>query len=107
MTQHTPGPCAMCHADTGQHPAGSTFRREPCGCEVAGVGLLPNPWHVHYCPTHAAAPDLLAALQEVVSFYDDLRVKTADGRLLPLTNHIVERWRASIRKATGPVETTR
>lgn len=62
-TQHTPGTCQMCESETGNHPSGDVYRREKCGCDVRGVGLLPNPWHVHYCPMHAAAPELLDALE--------------------------------------------
>ena len=57
--------CQMCEAKTGNHPPGSVARRERCGCDVAGIGLLPNPWHIHPCALHAAAPEMLALLTHV------------------------------------------
>ena len=36
---------------TGVH--GSVFQNSPCGCEVRGQGILPEPFHVVHCPAHA------------------------------------------------------
>ena len=57
--------CQMCETETGRHHPGTVARRERCGCDVAGIGLLPNPWHIHKCPLHAAAPALLEALESL------------------------------------------
>lgn len=80
---HTPGPCIMCNADTGRHPAGTGSQGLPCGCQVAGYGLLPHSWHIHFCPLHAAAPDLLAAL---------VSLRDAFAQAVP-PMHMQEEWR--------------
>ena len=101
--------CSMCAADTGPMRTGTVIRHESCGCAVTGIGLLPNPWHVHYCTTHAAAPELLAALRDAfaalgpvvlakhgASSAGHLKVSECDRELCGEYN----RWRALIAKAT-------
>ena len=70
MTTQARTECAMCARDTGRHRAGNTFREEKCGCTAAGMGLLPNPWHVHYCPVHAEAPAMLALLRDIAAHFE-------------------------------------
>ena len=69
MSQHTPM-CSMCEAGTGKHPSGSVSRQEKCGCDVTGYGLLPNPWHVHFCPLHAKAPEMLEMIHRLREIAD-------------------------------------
>ena len=66
----SPTTCQMCEADTGRHQSGTVSRREKCGCDVAGIGLLPNPWHIHQCPLHAAAPRLRDVLVAIITASD-------------------------------------
>lgn len=88
MSAHTPGPCSMCETETGRHPSGTVARREKCGCDVAGFGLLPNPWHIHKCPLHAAAPRMLQFIKEY-------------ARLSLGTDVISEQARAILRDVEG------
>lgn len=50
---------------------GSTFKHEPCGCEVQGVGLLPDPWRVKFCALHQSAPALKLALEQILARHDE------------------------------------
>ena len=69
----------------------------PCGC-TSGAG---DEWRVYHCSLHAAAPDLLKALEEIAK---------GEGAFSrdPLTHaenvieHAKETARAAIRKATAP-----
>lgn len=42
---------------------GNVVKAEPCGCTIEGRGFCNYPIHIHYCDTHKAAPDMLAALK--------------------------------------------
>jgi len=59
MSKPTPEPCLMCNASTGDHPLGGLVQGLSCGCEVRGRGLIPDPWHIHQCPTHVTAPEMV------------------------------------------------
>ena len=50
-----------------------TEERMPCGCSIVVPSVSTvGPNHViSYCPTHAAAPALLAACEEAYEFLDD------------------------------------
>lgn len=58
-TQHTPGPCGCCLVPVNDETEACDLCSEATGANN-GIG-----WRIQYCPTHAAAPDLLAALQNL------------------------------------------
>jgi hypothetical protein len=74
MSQHTPGPCG-------------------CYYQVA-VLKFPLKGRIVYCPTHAAAPDLLAALEEFATMAEQNNYHAMDMAL--------DRARAAIAKAKEP-----
>jgi hypothetical protein len=41
------------------------YLQRKCGCEVIGDGTEPSPLAIEFCHVHAAAPDLLAALERL------------------------------------------
>jgi hypothetical protein len=52
-------------------------RKQPCGCEIdsAMSGTVCLDHNIIYCPTHAAAPEMLEALRPLAalaSFYRDV-----------------------------------
>lgn len=66
----TPGPCPDCKPSVAKSEFfkfGSVVKNAPCGCEVSGTGNLPDPWHIHYCPQHAAAPALYEACKVLLA----------------------------------------
>lgn len=44
-----------------------TVALPPCGCDVDGYGTIPRPAVIRFCPTHAAAPDMLASLKNAAA----------------------------------------
>lgn len=73
---------------------------EKCGCAALVDGNFPAAHvPVRMCPLHAAAPDLLAALKELVSRYDASAAGAASLGLPPAD--LWWRARAAIRKAEG------
>lgn len=76
-----------------------TSAMPPCGCDVDGYGTLPRPIVIRFCPLHAAAPELLAALRDICD--------RACWSLSGPKSHVaevpaakIERARAAIRTAT-------
>lgn len=53
-TEHIPGRPGTCS------------RTYSCGCAIEGIGNLREPWEIRYCATHATAPDMLEALEQIV-----------------------------------------
>ena len=73
----------------------TTILTKTCGCDIEfGEG----PYRIAFCPLHEAAPDLLAALEEVATDYahmcdeDDTE---SDGAIL------LGKMRAAISRARG------
>ena len=52
----------------------AAFAVQTCGCKVDGTGTLQHPLHTIRCPLHAAAPEMLEALQTITQAVDDTAV---------------------------------
>lgn len=65
----------------------------PCGCKVIGVGNIPAPFDIQYCEKHAASPELLEALKNLMR-------ETDEGTQL-CAKEFAENARAVIAKAEG------
>ena len=52
--------------DNGEQFIMATYTQQPCGCKITGGGTLQRPLTIEYCPTHAAAPDLLDACKTAI-----------------------------------------
>lgn len=71
--EHTPGQCSDCNTNPALNDdsrgikwiQGNVIKVEPCGCTIEGRGFCNYPIHIHYCDTHKAAPDMLAALKAI------------------------------------------
>jgi hypothetical protein len=44
---------------------------KPCGCEIATVDEREEYFHVAHCAMHAAAPEMVAMLEELTQEYDE------------------------------------
>lgn len=42
------------YRDSPWFTPGLLFRLPPCGCTIEGDGVIPNPFHIKFCATHAA-----------------------------------------------------
>ena len=74
----------------------ATFAVHTCGCKVDGTGTLQHPFHIIRCPQHAAAPEMLEALQTITQAVEDT---DADG--LSRLDYIARTAHAAIAKAKG------
>ena len=71
----------------------ATYRSLPKGIEIVGNGTVPNPLDVRLSGAYAAAPDLLAALRQIIEF--DALTHDQECRGMKIIA------RAAINKATG------
>ena len=99
QAQHTPGPWSV-EAREGmpgrEVRAGATY-------VVAVVSTTSNDESNRLANARliAAAPDLLAALEQLLQGFEHLRIRDGSGELQPLNNPIIDRARAAIRQAKG------
>jgi len=97
MTQHTPGPSKIMHQVPG-------LTMLACGCRAQQQepydGHPLRLIYVEHCPMHAAAPELLAALRDLVAELDARHRAMQQGPWVALAADL-DVARAAIRKATG------
>lgn len=88
-TQHTPGPTKLTFDNT------HTPQPAQCGCELCGSTA------VLLCPLHAAAPDLLAACEDLVGLAEAAMTEAhKDGAEYDIDGELSDA-RAAIAKAKG------
>jgi hypothetical protein len=45
--------CTPSVVESAYFQYGTVTQSKPCGCDIAGTGTLPDPWHIHFCKLHA------------------------------------------------------
>ena len=85
---------------------GPTFKMDnslPCGCRISRDGDTQK-LRLWYCPTHAAAFEILEVLRSNLTALDAVVEQTTSGKCDPsIAMEAGMRTRAAIRKASGGV----
>ena len=61
------GTVVCCEDEKGEGFFMAVYEQFMCGCKVTGNGTLHKPITIKYCPKHSAAPELLDALENLVT----------------------------------------
>ncbi len=81
---------------------GEVVKIYSCGCVVIGHGTKPDPWHIHQCPTHAAAPRVAREHAELV---DTLRAAISRTEIANRGgDSILSAWLADARTLLAQIE---
>lgn len=102
MTQHTAGPWAYAYTDEDESRCGYLVTKSATNVPVAFIASAnPSDGREHIARLIAAAPDLLAALQELIAEYDATELER--GCIPNETGGMIQA-RHAIAQATGASE---